>query len=119
MNHLVFLLCGAMLLSIKAHAGDNNIAYRVKFSGKDKQITKKEIGGKNNLTVFQISELCFGEKCDFDTVVFKVSDIVGSTKLAKSKFVVKKDDWKLYEIKFQSQLYFYKSGGKEPNLLGQ
>ena len=114
LNYLVFVLCGAILLSVTAYAGDEIIVYRIKFSGGDKHITKKEIGEKKFLTVFEISKLCFGEKTDFDTVVFRASDVVGSTELAKSKFVVKKEDWKSYEIKLQSQLYFYKSAGKDP-----
>lgn len=114
MNRSLFLLFSAILLSFTAHADEDNIVYRVNFLGGEKRITKQEIGKKNYLTVFEISELCFGKKFAFDTVVFNVSDIVGSTKIAKSKLVLKKDDWKVYEIKLQSQLYFYTSAGKEP-----
>jgi hypothetical protein len=81
--------------------------YFVSNKGGKVQLTRDHIGERENLNILEIAEISFLESSNYNAVIFKVSDVVGSTKKANSKIIAEKQDWKLYDMKKNAHLYYY------------
>ena len=107
---LIILFCLGNAIS---DAADEKSVYHVAHPKGKLTLTKKDLKELHHLSLLEIAQICFPNKANHDTAVFKVSDVVGAKKNAISKMVLRKKDWHKYKMRFNTHIYYYNSSSHE------